>query len=130
MSFKPLAISEIGFDLRQPCSDCPFRRSVKPRKDMAEDLEPAWGKIERGEFLHSCHKTDPDADGYMSTVNGKLQHCAGAIMMLKKEGPEGHQIAWRHFKNDIEAIGEHPDVFNGLVDMIKHYDKWLKGMKK
>jgi len=75
------------FDLKSPCAECPFR------SDLPWDYHPeAFMKnldniIQHGS-PHSCHLTDPNADNHRvdPETAGLPQHCAGALIMLKKEG--------------------------------------------
>ncbi len=78
-------MSEVGYDLKAPCNDCPFRRSSPLHKGVLHSLPDYEKRITEGEFGHSCHKTDERADsGFVSLVNGKIQHCVGALAFMKK----------------------------------------------
>jgi hypothetical protein len=76
---------KLSYGLKTPCDDCPFRReSTHPYSTNAvtEWLTQMINKVNVG---HSCHKTDARADCESAqTYTGPLQHCAGAIIMLRK----------------------------------------------
>lgn len=60
--------------MRSPCNDCPFV------KDNPKLGSPDWlGDVIRGHrrpgFSHTCHKTDPNADGF--TGAKKTLPCRG-----------------------------------------------------
>lgn len=76
-------MSEWEFSMKKPCDSCPFR------SDIPLDGAPDWALdvlrgIRRGNLAHSCHKTDPKADGYRGT--SKTQHCMGFLGLMKNIG--------------------------------------------
>lgn len=73
------------YSLKTPCPNCPFRTDVKPYLSPERVDEIRIG-LERGEF--PCHKTlDYDTeDGEESVETEKTAHCAGALILLEKEG--------------------------------------------
>lgn len=78
-----LMVSEVGFDLRNPCSDCPFTKSAPFHEGVAESLVSYLESIEKRQFGHTCHKTDcRDCVDGPRTFKGQTQHCVGAILML------------------------------------------------
>lgn len=114
---------EIHFDLKSPCADCPFRRDVPCHPGVRDDLMSIWGKIEMGQFAHSCHKTDSRSDGFTAQPGTKIQHCAGALIMMKNMGPEAIQDHWilpSRWKK-IKALKSHSSVFNSFNEMVVHY---------
>lgn len=78
-----------AFNLTRPCGNCPFRSD---RTDILEDASPDWAEetlqILSDPYLsgHSCHKTDPTADGFNPDYKGPTEHCAGISILLKREG--------------------------------------------
>lgn len=73
-------MSDWAFDMKKPCDSCPFR------SDIPLDGAPDWAMdvlqgIRRGNLKHSCHKTDPHADGFKGTK--KIQHCMGFLGLMK-----------------------------------------------
>lgn len=114
---------ELHFDMKAPCDDCPFRRDVPCHDGVGSDLMSIWGKIETGRFAHSCHKTDSRSDGFTGNEKTKIQHCAGALIMMKNMGPESIQDHWilpSRWKK-IKALKAHPAVFNDLKEMMLKY---------
>jgi hypothetical protein len=80
----------LAFDRVRPCDDCPFRKDVPPEDGIGGNIPSMFADIDMGRFTHTCHKTDPRADGFIPTHEGPIQHCAGAIiMMLKSNIPPG-----------------------------------------
>lgn len=128
--------TEIGYDLKRPCQDCPFTRRAPFHSGVAESIPEYIASIDMGRFSHSCHKTDrrPQCDG-PHTWEGKPQHCVGALLMLIKTG-DGKDLqlpllqAAEAGKIDLEALFElaktDTEVFT-LDEMIEFY---LKGIRK
>lgn len=67
----------------KPCSDCPFKTS-SPIVGAPEWLGDVL-KYKRADnfFSHTCHKTDPGADGYVG--GKKKKECAGHLTMMFNE---------------------------------------------
>lgn len=71
------------FDLKKPCSNCPFRsddKGVRISETRAQEIADGI-TIKQGTF--SCHKTTNDKDGDIAD-DKDVQHCAGAMIMLEK----------------------------------------------
>lgn len=73
----------MAFDMKKPCETCPFR------KDIPLDGAPDWALdvlkgFVRGALSHSCHKTDPNADGFKG--GKRKQHCIGILGVMKNMG--------------------------------------------
>lgn len=72
-----------------PCKDCPFRKDVPgDKKGIQDDLQTiALTLGGETDMLFSCHKTDPRVTdgGFDPTYQGPLKHCAGLLLMMKKE---------------------------------------------
>ena len=66
----------------KPCKECPFVKatSLAGAPDWLEDVMKLGmtGK----DFTHSCHITDPDADGFRG---GKKRECTGHVHMIMNE---------------------------------------------
>jgi hypothetical protein len=76
------------FGIMSPCSTCPFRTDIVPflRKERVREIERSLVHVS---FF--CHKTtkyndqdDDDEDVYHP--KGGEAHCAGALILLEKEG--------------------------------------------
>jgi hypothetical protein len=79
--------SDLHWDLKSPCADCPFRKSTPFHQGVAEGSPDLINSMISGTFAHTCHKTDPRADSeHGKRHTGKLQHCIGALFMLIKTG--------------------------------------------
>ncbi len=67
----------------KPCNDCPFLKR-SPLNGSPEWLtEILELGLKNPFFEHSCHKTDPKADGYKK--GGKKKECSGYIQMLMNQ---------------------------------------------
>jgi len=116
---------ELGYDLKGPCADCPFRKDAKFHAGVFKDLKNLVYHIDMGDVIHTCHKTDPMSDSPEGQkYKGKLQHCGGLLSMMAKDVEiMGHPQAqawsegrWRAEQQDTKA-----PVFESFVKMIKHY---------
>jgi len=76
----------IGYDLRAPCAECPFRLDAPEHEGIATAIFARHTKaMEDGTFVHSCHRTDERSDYEgAKVVKGKIQHCVGAIIACEK----------------------------------------------
>lgn len=85
-----------------PCNDCPFKKPFK--ENGALDWITDVFNLDRigGFFQHSCHKTDPRADGF---VGGKKRECVGAatIHMNAIDGTPGKGGVYDSFKDACKA---------------------------
>lgn len=116
--------AELEWDMTQPCSDCPFRKSSPFHGGVATNIPSYVDTIEGGIFAHTCHKTDtsPQCDGPVRGMEAErpAKHCAGAILMLLKTG-DGKDLqlpllkAAEAGKIDVHRMAEvakdSPDVF-------------------
>lgn len=81
----------MNFDLRSPCTHCPFRSDIRPFLTKSRVREIIH-QITAGQATFSCHKTvdygaenmdETRAEGpFPPSVNE--QHCAGALIMLER----------------------------------------------
>lgn len=67
--------------MNKPCSTCPFREGTT-NYGAIDWLQDVMIGIKSGQMTHTCHKTDPAADGYVR--GDQVQHCSGYLGMLKK----------------------------------------------
>lgn len=132
MSLGELSRSEVKFNLRRACKDCPFRRSTPHHEGVASDLINLHGQIEKGGFLHSCHKTDPRSDGYVPGYKGPVSHCAGSLMMIKNMGPEWFQgsMLFREVRRYMKNLKPDPDIFKSFQEMVEHYVPFVRAKVK
>lgn len=110
-----------GYDLKNPCANCPFRTDVKPYLRPARAREIVES-LSRGVF--HCHKTidydNEDDDGNLQR-NGKEQFCAGALIMMHKQGTVGQmaRIAERIGAYDPDALDMSAPVFASSLAFIE-----------
>jgi len=70
----------MNFNLKKPCSDCPFRCDVEPylTKDRVLDICNAMISEQK---TFACHKTTGiDGEKYKKSA---VEHCAGALVFLE-----------------------------------------------
>lgn len=106
----------MNYNLKQPCSNCPFRR------DKFFPLHPDRVReiIEDGaEF--ACHKTvdyeDESGDGFTE----KTEHCAGVLILLEKQN-QPHQmmrISERLGLYDRHSLKMDAPVYDHVEDYIE-----------
>ena len=99
----------------KPCKECPFVRSTPliGAPDWLRDVLNAYRKNKF--FYHSCHVTDPDADGYKGGVR---RECHGHLMIQM---------------NEMDKTPGRGGVYNSVMEMAEVYlRKWLgdSGFKK
>ena len=64
----------------KPCGDCPFVRAT-PLDGAPDWLEDVMRLGQANPYFeHSCHKTDPKADGFAGAK--KTRECAGHLRMM------------------------------------------------
>lgn len=113
---------ELGYSLKRPCDDCPFRKNAPMHNGIIRAL-PEMAKAYKKKWLvHSCHKTDPRADGYTGLVENKIQHCAGMMAMYKKEFDDVTYPAVLYGKVDPESYSvDTTGTFDNLSEMLSYY---------
>lgn len=126
--------SDIAFDMVEPCADCPFRLSTPCDKKgiTQEQIQLIAGfhldQLGRNE-MHSCHVTDPRVtDGGYKGHKGKLQHCAGFMLMLvKSERESGPMIrAAEAGRLDLAKL-KSVDLVHSIKDYLKAAYDWAHG---
>jgi len=113
----------LGFDLKTPCNDCPFRSDAKFHSGIVKDLPRLAENIKEGNVIHSCHKTDPRADGFTSLNNGKIQHCAGMMIMEMKDKGDVTLPMFLYGQLDSENhnLDMEAPVFANINEMVTRY---------
>lgn len=107
------------FDLKTPCKDCPFVKgnTMKLHPERVNELDDGLRHT-----TFSCHKTveydDEDGEGYDTE---DTQHCAGALILLEKEGRPGQmqQIAQRIGMYDPAKLNMEAPVYDSFDEMYK-----------
>lgn len=118
----------LRFDLTTPCSDCPFRYDVPKHEGIASDLSELFMGVERGVAAHSCHKTDPRSDcDSAQRFAGPVQHCAGFMIMLHKEGVPSNAMlaAVRKGLLDLKQLNMAAPVYR-RIGMLRAYLTWTR----
>ena len=103
----------MNYDLKTPCSNCPFRKEGGIRLRAARVKELIRTTQNPGaEF--ACHKTTKDNDEGERRATEKSQHCAGALVFADKQGTSSQmmRIAERFGGLDWRKLEGHTDVFD------------------
>jgi len=53
-----LAADDLDWSRTNPCADCPFLKTSPFHQGVAGSIPAVMHSLERGEFGHTCHKTD------------------------------------------------------------------------
>lgn len=90
--------------MSKPCSDCPFVKSspLSGSPDWLRDILER--QVNDEYFRHTCHKTDPNADGYRG--GKKVRDCSGHIMIMM---------------NDFDKTPGANGVYDSIEQMAKRY---------
>lgn len=122
---KPKKKAEFGYELRKPCSNCPFRTDITPyiRTERAKEIVEG---LSQGTF--SCHKTvdyealdgmEEDEVETRSLAGEKF--CAGAMIMMHKQGRVGQmgRIAARLGMYNPDNLDLEAPVFGSSLAFIE-----------
>ena len=96
------------------CKDCPFVRAhpLAGSPDWLKDVLTLHSKDEF--FRHTCHKTDPKADGF--TGAKKVAECKGHLQIIF---------------NSIDGTPGKGGVYNSIREMgLKYMEHWETELKK
>jgi hypothetical protein len=103
------------YDLRSPCSDCPFRTDVRPYITV--------GRVaELPDVPFSCHKTTTCKNRRNSHPDA--QHCAGSLIIHEKMD-RPHQmmrIAERLRMYDRTKLNMTAPVYNSFEEMMNAHE--------
>lgn len=109
-----------SFEMKKPCDSCPFRSDIPliGAPDWAQDVLQG---VRRGNLAHSCHKTDPKADGFKGT--GKTYHCMGFLGMMKNmDQVTGSEAILAMARGDLDWSAIPTDgVWKTMEDMMLAY---------
>jgi hypothetical protein len=109
------------FDLKKPCSNCPFRNDIPAYLTQGRVAE-IDSVMDRGWF--ACHKTTVDSDDDDSgdrVTTDESQHCAGALILMEKSGRKSQvmQIAERLDVYSPDELAMEAPVFGSFEEMIE-----------
>lgn len=111
------------FEITTPCPNCPFRTDdgairlrAERAREIAQDLD---------QCTFTCHKTTvPDPNNGAEMMDGpNAQHCAGALIMLEREGAPSQmmRIAERLGIYDPQALKMDAPVFLNRQEFITEH---------
>lgn len=108
----------MNFDLKKPCTNCPFHKESHLRETLEEGrMEKIVHDIVNGGTFE-CHKTAHDK-------KKKAQHCAGAILMVENHSRNANQplrIAERFGMYKRSDMDFSVPVINA-TEYLERYDK-------
>jgi hypothetical protein len=126
-NIDPYKVDPYSFkwELTKPCSDCPFVKSSPLHDGIASDLPKLAEHIESGNFVHSCHKTHPGADGWNPDYKGAIQNCAGLTIMQIKNEELTIPIVRAKLSGELDdsKMDLTVDTFKDIKDMADYYVK-------
>lgn len=106
------------FDLKKPCSNCPFRIG---QGELYRLHEERLLEILEGDSWFQCHQTvEYDEDGEGIPGAGGAQHCYGAAVIRMNEGHPNQlmQVAGRIGAIDLDTITS-DDVYSCIDDVLE-----------
>ncbi len=107
----------MNFNMKTPCSTCPFRSDVNFHLD-ADRVEEILDSITNRDQTFLCHKT-------INSEPSKKEHCAGALVMLEKEDNPNQmmRISERLGMYDRSKLNMKAPVFDSFEDMQCSFDE-------
>lgn len=126
-----LGVDTFGFAVKKPCGNCPFRKGAELHEGMLKDSVKLFNAMDNGQMLFSCHKTDPRSDDPKAKlVNGKPQHCAGALVFQRNIGElrNNRSLNWAEFRGmiSLRRIRKSAAVFQSKQEFLLHYLRLYK----
>jgi len=113
------------FDLKKPCSDCPFLRKGGIRLTQKRVREIAASILSTQGSTFSCHKTTIEDDDGELVDSKDSRHCAGALIFSERQGnaTQMMRIAERLGLYHATALMKDKavvrSVFRDLAEMLK-----------
>ena len=129
-------IKEALIQIFKICKECPFTKGAPMHAGIVKALPEYHSRIERSVFSHSCHRTDPNADGYDFNYKGMIQHCAGATILCFKDKDCSGQVELilveRAGKLDRSKLNMQAPVFDSFIQMVRYYANMIdpKGIRR
>jgi hypothetical protein len=106
--------------MKEPCSECPFRKNSLPGwlGPYANPLELVT--IINNETHFACHLT-MDSDDLEDADTSKYRYCRGALQFMIKNGklPRDHKLA------ELRKLCKNDDISNimDLPELLYHHDE-------
>lgn len=113
------------FDLKKPCSNCPFLKKAGVRLTPARVRQVAENALSPHGGTFSCHKTTTEDDNGHRVESKDSRHCAGALIFAERNGnaTQMMRIAERLGLYDARAIMKDKavvrSVFKDLPEMLR-----------
>lgn len=120
LSKRNIESSKMNFNLKKPCSNCPFRnddKGIRLTEDRAQEI--SYG-ITHQQGTFACHKTTvSDEDGGLLSERDS-EHCAGALIMLEKMNQPNQmmRISERFGAYDRTKLDMNSPVFEDTEEFI------------
>lgn len=108
------------FEIKRPCSHCPFRADVHPYLRRAPEIA-AQMRDDRNWFM--CHSTTTEGTG-KRVKRADTSHCMGLARVLWREGNPNvaMRLALAFKLITIRQLEEtKPPVFGSLAAFVKHH---------
>lgn len=108
----------------KPCATCPFRKDTANygRIDYLQDV--FVGVFIRKSIRHTCHKTDPKADGYVNHTPTKRSVCWGFVSTdLKSNARTENVDAFIEMSamNIDHSMIDGSETFDSIHDFFAHH---------
>lgn len=116
----------LRYDMRNPCSDCPFSTNAPWHQGIMEELARKTALMDAGHLAHTCHQTDARADcaATKRAPNGApMQHCAGMLIMAEKTGLQQRHMFAAQIRGAYNPakLNLNGPVFDSMGHMFSHY---------
>lgn len=104
------------YGMTTPCPKCPFRNDI-PAYLTEERVREIEASLVRSEF--PCHKTTEHDDEGDYVPTGDEMHCAGALILMEKEGRSSQmmRIAERLGMYDATRLNMDAPVYESFDEM-------------
>lgn len=113
------------FDLKKPCSNCPFLRKAGVRLTPQRVRQVAENALSPHGGTFACHKTTIEDDNGHRVETKDSRHCAGSLIFSERNGnaTQMMRIAERLGLYDAKALMKNKaavnSVFRNLIEMLR-----------
>lgn len=101
------------FDLKQPCSDCPFRTDKYFHLTTARKREIRDSLLNQ-QATFTCHKD-------ISKDDREKQHCGGALILLEKLDRPNQMMRWMERLRVYDRF-----TLNMDAPVVDTFEQWIK----